>query len=66
MITKREAAIISAYTKPMLKNLSDRHEYIEKLFGHPVFTHQMGNKEFSLELRALAKPDFVKLYEGIV
>ena len=41
-MTRRESAIISAYTGFMItKDFSDVHAYIEEKMGRPVFTHEL-------------------------
>ena len=65
-MTKHEAAVISAYTGIMIGSFSDMHEYVEKLFGYPVFTHMFANKEFTQQIKDKAFADFIKVNEGIV
>ena len=60
-MTAYEAAVVSAYTGFLIGEFSDLHEYIEDKFGHPVWTHQMGEPEFQEKLRDLARPDFVAM-----
>ena len=58
-ITKREAAIISAYSGIMLGKWEDCHKYIEEIMGRPVYTHELPILIF--EIQEKAKPDFMKL-----
>jgi hypothetical protein len=60
-VTKREAAIVSAYTGFLLGNFGDMHEYIEEIMERPVFTHEMGSGVVADQIQAKAKPDFLKL-----
>jgi hypothetical protein len=60
-MTKREAAVVSAYTGFLLGNFSDMHEYIEKIMGRPVWTHELGSKEVFDKIKELATEDFMKL-----
>lgn len=62
---KEIGAIVSTYTGIMLGDFHDMHGYIEKLMGRPVWTHEMGNKEFAQKIKALAHPDFIRLHEWI-
>ena len=39
-MTKREAAIISAYTGYLIGEFSDLHAYTEEVMGQPIFTHE--------------------------
>ena len=60
-MTKREAAIVSAYTGYLIGEFSTLHEYAEKIMGRPVFTHEFGNLRVAEELREQAKVDFVTI-----
>ena len=60
-MTKREAAIISAYTGWLLGEFRDCESYIEEVMDRPVFTHEMGSKVFTEVLHARCKPDFMNL-----
>lgn len=58
-MTKREAAIVSAYTGIMLGEFSDMHKYVEEILGRPVFTHEFPS--FSREIKESAKKDFMSI-----
>jgi hypothetical protein len=61
-MTKREGAIISAFTGIMVANsFSDVQEYADELFGYPTFTHQFGDKGFAEEFKEKSKADFMNL-----
>lgn len=60
-MTKREAAIVSAYTGFLLGDFGAMHEYIEEIMGRPVFTHEMGSGGVVDQIQAKAKPDFLQL-----
>jgi hypothetical protein len=60
-LTKEQAAIIGAYTGITAGPFSDVHEYAEKLFDRPIWTHQFADEEISKKLRELAKPDFLAI-----
>lgn len=60
-LTKEQAVVITAYTGFLLGSFNDVHHYIEKLMGRPVFTHEMGSKEFMDKLRRKAQADFIAL-----
>ena len=64
-MTKKEGAIISAFTGVMVGSFSDMHEYAEKIMGTPIFTHQFGNKDFCEKLKEKVRPDLISLCEGI-
>lgn len=65
-MTKREAAIVSAYTGFLCGTFHDMHGYAEELFGRPVFTHEFADRAIAAKLKELSKPDFVALSEGII
>jgi len=60
-MTKREAAIVSAFTGVLIGDFSDMHEYIEEIMEGPIFTHQLGSKEFCEEIKAKSKEDFISI-----
>lgn len=59
-MNKRESAIISAYTGVSFGGelFHAFHQYVEELFGHPVWTHQMTGKDFWDKLKELSRFDF--------
>lgn len=62
-LTKEQAIIISAYTGVLCCNFTDLHEYIEKVMGRPVFTHELGDGLFWDDLRDKIKKDFLSMIE---
>lgn len=63
-MTDQEKAIVMAYTGfAMLtgEKFCIFHEYIEKLMGRPVYTHEMAIKAIDDEIKERAKEDFVRL-----
>ena len=60
-MTKREAAIVSAYTGFLCGEFSEMHKYVEEIMGRPVWTHEMGSASFFNEIKTKSKPDFVSL-----
>ena len=58
-MTRKEAAIVSAYTGYLIGSFGDMQEYAEKLFGHQIFTHQF--PALADELREKSKPDFISM-----
>jgi hypothetical protein len=60
-MTKREAAIVSAFTGIMTGAFSDMHEYVEEIMGRPVYTHEMGDKAFAKEISKAAYVDFISM-----
>ena len=60
-MTKKEAAIVSAYTGILIGEFSDLHEYIEKILGRPVFTHELADKELWVEIKEKSRKDFINI-----
>jgi hypothetical protein len=60
-MTKREAAIVGAYTGYLLGDFTDMHEYITEIMERPVFTHELGNEKIREEIKQKAKPDFISI-----
>lgn len=60
-MTKREGAILSAYTGYLLCDFNDFHKYIEELLGHPVFTHEI--PELTEEIKERSRTDFITVME---
>jgi hypothetical protein len=60
-LTKRERIIVSAYTGYLMCSFDDVHKYIEKKMGRPVWTHELAQETFLMELRAKMQDDFMAL-----
>ena len=60
-MTKRECAIVSAYTGILCGDFSEFHKYIEEKMGRPVYTHEFAYKELWNVIRELSKEDFCNL-----
>lgn len=58
-MTKREAAIVSAYTGYLIGEFSDFQAYAEEILGRPVFTHELPN--IADELKEKSKKDFMSI-----
>lgn len=64
-LTKEQAAIISAYTGIKCCDFSAVHEYIEKILGRPVWTHELANKALWEKIKEASKQDFLAIcYKG--
>lgn len=61
MISKREAAIISAYTGFVLGDFGETHKYIEQILDRPVWSHELGFEAVQVEIREKARSDYMKL-----
>ncbi len=64
-MTKREAAILSAFTGLLIGSFLDMHKYIEEIMRRPVFTHELANEEIVAEIKEKSRHDFMKLNEDI-
>ena len=60
-LTSEQAAVIGAFTGMLAGPFSDMHEYVEKIMGRPVFTHEMGNDAVAAEIKEKAKADFLAI-----
>ncbi len=60
-LTKRQAAIIGAFTGFTVGPFADIHEYAEEVFGRPCWTHEFGNEEFAASLKEKARADFLAI-----
>lgn len=63
-MTKREAAIVSAYTGYLIGEFSDFQAYAEEILGRPIFTHEFPS--IADDLKEKSKKDFMSIkIEGI-
>lgn len=60
-LTPEQAAIISAYTGYLIGNFAEMHEYVEKVMGRPVWTHEMGSQVIADQIREASRADFLAL-----
>lgn len=61
-MTKREAAIVSAYTGYLIGEFSDFQAYVEEIMRRPIFTHEFPN--IADELKEKSKKDFMSIKVG--
>ena len=55
-MTKREGAVLSAYTGILLcESFDNVHGYITEIMGHPVFTHEIPFLEKEIKKRSEAE-----------
>lgn len=64
-MNRREAAVLGAFTGVLMGPFNEMHEYIEEVMGRPVWTHEMGDRAFALELREAARADFLAICENL-
>ena len=60
-MTKKEAAIVSAYTGILIGEFTELHKYIEKILGRPVFTHELADSKIWEEIKQKSKKDFCNI-----
>lgn len=60
-MTKREGAIITAYTGILCGNFAAFHAYAEALLGRAILTHEFAEQTVAEELCKRATPDFMAL-----
>ena len=60
-MTKREAAIVTAYTGFLIGDFHEFHKYAEDLMERPIFTHEFGDKTFMEKIKVKTKSDFVNI-----
>jgi hypothetical protein len=60
-LTKEQAIVITGYTGITACNFSDFHGDVEKRLGHPVWTHQFGDKQFAKKIQELYRADFMEM-----
>ena len=60
-MTKREAAIVSAYTGILIGEFGDFHKYAEEIIGGPIWTHKFGDKKFTNKIKELSRNDFLNI-----
>ena len=60
-LTKEQAIIITGFTGKMACAFGDFHGDVERRLGHPVWTHQFGDKEFMEKIEDLYRDDFLAM-----
>ena len=60
-MTKREKAVVGAYTGVLMGKFDDMHAYIEEVMGRPVFTHELANKPTIEEIEDRARDEFLAI-----
>lgn len=60
-MTKREAAIVSAYTGILLGEFHEMHKYIEEILNKPVLTHQLADKNMWELIKDKSRIDFITI-----
>ena len=60
-MTKHEAVVISAFTGISMCEFSAIHEYIGKVLGRPVWTHELVYDEVWTEIKEASEEDFLAI-----
>lgn len=60
-MTKQEKLIISAYTSYLMVNIDEFQAFVESTLEHPIWTHELAEKEIFDELRKKLRPQFIAL-----
>lgn len=60
-LTKEQAIVITGFTGVTACKFGDFHGDVEKRLGHPVWTHQFGDKEFMEKIQDLYREDFLAM-----
>ena len=60
-MTKQEKLIVSAYTGVLMTDFDDLHEFVEKVLGRPIWTHELADEFVVSELKEVLKEDFLRL-----
>jgi len=60
-MTKKEAAIVTAYTGIVIGEFSEAHKYMQEKLGRPIFTHELAEKKVVDLIKTLALEDFVNI-----
>ncbi len=64
-LTKKQAAVIGAFTGIACGSFGDIQEYAEKILGRSIWTHEFALPAVWNELKEAARPDFLALcYEA--
>ncbi len=60
-MTKKEAAIVSAYTGILIGEIAEMHKYIEQIMGGPVWTHELADRNMWDKIKEKSRHDFMSI-----
>lgn len=60
-LTKKQAAVLTAFTGIVMGSFTDFHGYAEVILGRPIFTHEFADKETADLLKECSRADFLEL-----
>lgn len=61
----KASVLVTAMTGIFFGDMSEFHEYVEKLLGRPVWTHELGNKEVWNEIKEKSRKNIEALNEAL-
>jgi hypothetical protein len=64
-LTKEQAAIIGAYTGVLVGPFAEMHEYIEKILGRSVWTHELANDSVCEEIKRASHRDLMSIVRSV-
>jgi len=64
-MTKRESAIIGAYTGILCGPFDALHGYIKEILERPVLTHELTSKTVFAEIKEKSTKDFMELAASV-
>lgn len=64
-LTRKQSAIITAFTGRLAGTFEAFREYAEELLGRPIMSHEFGNELVWKELKDKSREDFIAIaYKG--
>lgn len=63
-MTKRECAIVMAYTGVVMltgDSLKEYYKYLNEIMGRPVYSHELAFKSVQKEIKEACRADFISL-----
>ena len=60
-MTKREKMIVSAYTGVLMVGFDEFHEWAENYLDVPIWTHELGLREFWDKMKEKSKDEFIEI-----
>ena len=63
-MTKRECAIVMAYTGVVMltgENISEYYKYISEIMKRPVYSHELAHKYIQKQIEMASRADFLSL-----
>ena len=60
-MNKKEAAIVSAYTGILIGSFDEAHQYMQKIMGRPLYTHELAFEGIVEEIKKKSWIDFINI-----